>query len=180
MFRTDTTQQKAPDLPKGFTWLNTDVPLSLEKLKGHVVVIDFWTYCCINCMHTLPDLEWIEKNYQNQPVVIIGVHSAKFYNEQEADNIKEAIGRYEIGHPVVVDRDMSIWRSYNVGGWPTIVVLDPKGSIAYQQSGEGQRENLDDVISVLLERHGRLGTLDSRRPGRQNYTIELALGSCSP
>jgi thiol-disulfide isomerase/thioredoxin len=144
---------KAKDFPKGFVWLNNDSPLSLEALKGHVVILDFWTYCCINCMHTLPDLEWIEKKYHGKPVVVIGVHSAKFNNEQEAENIREAIGRYEIGHPVIVDRNMEIWQSYGVSGWPTIVVIDPKGNVVYQQSGEGQRENLDDVISVLLERN---------------------------
>lgn len=144
---------KAKDFPKGFTWLNTDRPLSLNDLKGHVVVIDFWTYCCINCMHTLPDLEWIEKKYQGRPVIVIGVHSAKFNNEQEAGNIREAIGRYEISHPVVVDRDMEIWQSYNVSGWPTIAIIDPKGNVVYQQSGEGQRENIDDVIAVLLDRN---------------------------
>src|SRR5919198_1688558 len=112
MFRnTGTIQSKAQDFPKGFTWLNTYRPLSLDDLKGHVVVLDFWTYCCINCMHTLPDLEWIEKKYQGRPVVVIGVHSAKFNNEQEAENIKEAIGRYEISHPVIADRNMEIWQS---------------------------------------------------------------------
>lgn len=150
---------KAKDFPKGFTWLNTDRPLSLDDLKGHVIVLDFWTYCCINCMHTVPDLEWIEKKYHGRPVVVIGVHSAKFNNEQEAENITEAIGRYEIGHPVIVDRDMAIWQSYSVSGWPTIAVVDPKGNLVYQQSGEGQRENLDDIIGVLLERHKEQGTL---------------------
>lgn len=144
---------KAKDFPKGFVWINTDRPLSLADLKGYVVVLDFWTYCCINCMHTLPDLDWIEKKYSDKPVVVIGVHSAKFDNEQEAENIREAIGRYEINHPVIADRNMEIWQSYDVSGWPTIVVVDPKGNVVYQQSGEGQRENLDDVISILLERN---------------------------
>jgi len=147
---------KAKDFPEGFTWLNTDRPLSLDDLKGHVIVLDFWTYCCINCMHTLPDLEWIEKKYGSRPVIVIGVHSAKFNNEQEAENIREAIGRYEISHPVIVDRNMAIWQSYGVSGWPTIAIIDPKGNLVYQQSGEGQRENLDDVISVLLERHKKM------------------------
>jgi thiol-disulfide isomerase/thioredoxin len=150
---------KAKDFPKGFTWLNTDRPLSLDDLKGQIVVLDFWTYCCINCMHTLPDLEWVEKKYRGRPVVVIGVHSAKFNNEQEAENITEAIGRYEISHPVIVDRDMAVWQSYSVSGWPTIAVIDPKGNLVYQQSGEGQRENLDDIIGVLLERHKEQGTL---------------------
>jgi len=80
--RPSLTNSKAKDFLDGFTWLNTDRPLSLEKdLKGHIVVLDFWTYCCINCMHTLPDLEWVEKKYHDRPVVVIGVHSAKFNNE---------------------------------------------------------------------------------------------------
>ncbi|MEW6604749.1 MAG: thioredoxin-like domain-containing protein [Thermoproteota archaeon] len=154
MFRRPSlVNSKAKDFPKGFVWLNTDRPLSLVDLKGHVVVLDFWTYCCINCMHTLPDLEWIEKKYHGKPVVVIGVHSAKFNNEQEVENIREAIGRYEISHPVIADRNMEIWQSYGVSGWPTLVVIDPKGNVVYQQSGEGQRENLDDVISILLERN---------------------------
>jgi thiol-disulfide isomerase/thioredoxin len=150
---------KAPDFPKGFTWFNTDKPLSLGDLNGQVVILDFWTYCCINCMHTIPDLEWIEKKYHDKPVIIIGVHSAKFSNEQEVDNIKEAIRRYEIHHPVIADRNMAIWQAHNVAGWPTLVVIDPRGNVVYRQSGEGQREYLEDIISVLLEQHERLGTI---------------------
>jgi thiol-disulfide isomerase/thioredoxin len=150
---------KAKEFPEGFAWLNTDRTLSLADLQGHIVVLDFWTYCCINCMHTLPDLEWIDKKYHGRPVIVIGVHSAKFNNEHDAENIGEAIGRYEISHPVIVDRNMAIWQSYGVSGWPTIAVIDPKGNVVYQQSGEGQRENLDDVVGVLLERHEKQGTL---------------------
>ncbi|WP_415282866.1 thioredoxin-like domain-containing protein [Candidatus Nitrososphaera sp. FF02] len=150
---------KAKEFPTGFAWLNTDRPLSLESLKGHVVVLDFWTYCCINCMHTLPTLDLLEKKYRDKPVVFVGVHSAKFFNEQQAENVKEAIGRYEIGHPVLVDQDMKVWRSYNVSAWPTIMIIDPKGNVVYQQAGEGQRDELDDVIGVLLEQHGKAGTL---------------------
>ncbi|HEY7507902.1 MAG TPA: thioredoxin-like domain-containing protein [Nitrososphaera sp.] len=150
---------KAKEFPAGFAWLNTDRPLSLEGLKGHIVVLDFWTYCCINCMHTLPTLDLLEKKYRNKPVVFVGVHSAKFFNEQQAENVKEAIGRYEIGHPVLVDQEMKVWRSYNVSAWPTIMIIDPKGNVVYQQAGEGQRDELDDVIGVLLEQHQKAGTL---------------------
>jgi thiol-disulfide isomerase/thioredoxin len=132
-----TVQSKAHDFPKGFTWLNIDRPLSLGDLKGHIIVLDFWTYCCINCMNTLTDLDWIEEKYCGQPVIVIEVHSAKFHNEQEVKNVSEAISRYEIDHPVIVDRNMAIWQSYDVSGWPTLVVIDQKGNIVYQQSGEG-------------------------------------------
>lgn len=150
---------KAHEFPKNFKWLNTKEQLSLDKLKGHVVILDFWTYCCINCMHTLPDLAKIEQKYRWKRVVVIGVHSAKFFNEQDANNIEQAILRYEIEHPVIVDQNMQIWQSYGASGWPTIVIIDPAGNIVYKQSGEGQREYIEDVIDVLLEKHGKAGTL---------------------
>lgn len=151
--------QKAHEFPTNFTWLNTKEPLSLEKLKGHVVVLDFWTYCCINCMHMLPELAKIEQKYSDKPVVVIGVHSAKFFNEQDPDNIMQAINRYEIEHPVIVDKNMKVWQSYGVSGWPTFVIIDPVGNVVYQASGEGQRENIEDVLDILLEKHARAGTL---------------------
>jgi thiol-disulfide isomerase/thioredoxin len=104
---------KASEL-KGKAWLNVSRPLSLEDLKGKVVIIDFWTYGCINCIHVLPDLKKIEKQYAGRPVVVIGCHSAKFENEQETDNIKSAVLRYGITHPVVVDDEMAIWNNYGV------------------------------------------------------------------
>lgn len=150
---------KAHEFPAGFTWLNTKEPLSLQKLGGHIIVLDFWTYCCINCMHMLPELAKMEKKYHDRPVIVIGVHSAKFHNEQNAENIMEAIKRYEIEHPVIVDKNMQIWQSYGVSGWPTFVIIDPIGNVVYHASGEGQRENIEDVIDVLLEKHAKAGTL---------------------
>lgn len=154
---------KAPEFPSGFDWLNTKEPLSLEKLKGHVLVLDFWTYCCINCMHTLPVLAQLEKKYHDKPVVFIGVHSAKFFNEQDKNNIEQAVGRYEISHPVIVDKEMSIWRQYGVNGWPTIAIVDPNGTLVYRQSGEGQKEMIEDIVDVLLEKHEKNHTL-AREP----------------
>ena len=150
---------KAQEFPKDFQWLNTKEPLSLEKLQGHVVVLDFWTYCCINCMHTLPDLAKLEQKYRGKPVVIVGIHSAKFFNEKDTNNITQAILRYEIEHPVIVDKKMQIWQSYGVSGWPTIVIIDPAGNVVYKQSGEGQREYIEDVIDALLEKYAKAGTL---------------------
>ena len=150
---------KAPEFPPNFDWINSNESLSLEKLRGHVVVLDFWTYCCINCMHTLPVLAELEKRYEGKPVVFIGVHSAKFFNEQDRNNIAQAVRRYEISHPVLVDRQMTVWQKYEVSGWPTIVIIDPSGTMVYKQSGEGQREILQDTIDVLLENHGKRGGL---------------------
>ncbi|TBR07940.1 MAG: redoxin domain-containing protein [Candidatus Nitrosotenuis sp.] len=150
---------KAPDFPENFEWINTDEPLNFSKLKGSVVVLDFWTYCCINCMHTLPTLAQLEKKYRGKPVVFIGVHSGKFFTEQESGNVKSAVARYEIEHPVVVDREMQIWGKFQVNAWPTILIIDPTGTIVYKQSGEGQRDEIDDTIEVLLQNHSKKGTL---------------------
>lgn len=150
---------KAPEFPPNFDWINSNEPLSLEKLRGHVVVLDFWTYCCINCMHTLPVLAQLERRYEEKPVVFIGVHSAKFFNEQDRNNIEQAVRRYEILHPVLVDKQMAVWQKYEVSGWPTIVIIDPSGTIVYKQSGEGQKEIIQDTIDVLLENHGKRGGL---------------------
>ena len=150
---------KAPEFPQNFDWLNTDSALSLSKLRGHVVVLDFWTYCCINCMHTLPTLARLEKAYSGKPVVFVGVHSGKFFSEQETKNVQSAVLRYEIEHPVVVDRQMQIWQGFGVQAWPTIIILDPNGNVVYHQSGEGQYDTIADTIDVLLEKYGQKDAL---------------------
>ncbi len=150
---------KAPEFPSDFDWVNTKDSLSLEKLRGHIIVLDFWTYCCINCMHTLPILADLEKKYDDKPVAFIGVHSAKFFNEKDRKNIEQAVMRYEILHPVLVDKEMTVWNKFGVSGWPTIVIIDPNGTLVYRQSGEGQRESIEDTIDVLLEKHEKLHTL---------------------
>lgn len=155
---------KAPEFPAGFDWINTDEPLSISKLRGNVVVLDFWTYCCINCMHTLPTLATLEKKYEGRPVVFIGVHSGKFTAEQEAQNVSNAVLRYEIRHPVLVDRRMHVWNLFSVNAWPTIVVIDPNGMVIAKQSGEPQADMLSDVIDVLIEKHAGKGTLAREPP----------------
>src|SRR6516162_7580908 len=126
----------APELDGGIAWLNTSGPIRLRDLRGKIVLLDFWTFCCINCIHTLPDLARLEKKYPNQ-LVVIGVHSAKFDNEKNSDSIRKAILRYEIGHPVVNDADMKIWQAYDVHSWPTLYLIDPEGKIVGRGSGEG-------------------------------------------
>lgn len=153
---------RAPELDAGIAWLNTDRPLLIGgALRGQVVVLDFWTYCCINCIHILPDLKFLEEKYADEPVTFIGVHSAKFSNEASRDTIRQAILRYEIAHPVVVDDDMRIWRSYAVRSWPTVVVIDPRGYVVGQFAGEGNRQWLDDRIRETLAQARRDGTLGS-------------------
>src|SRR5262249_1444644 len=132
--------------------------LNLHDLRGKVVVLDFWTLCCINCIHVLPDLAKLEKKYANQ-LVVIGVHSAKFDNEKNSESIRKAILRYEISHPVVNDANMKIWRSYGVNSWPTLWVIDPEGYLVGRGSGEGLGEPLDNLIARLIKVHREKKTL---------------------
>ena len=150
---------KAPSLDGGKEWLNTSGEITLKDLRGKVVLIDFWTYCCINCMHVLPDLAYLEKKYPNE-LVVIGCHSAKFDNEKETDNIRRAIQRYEIKHPVINDANMTVWRKYGVRAWPSMVLIDPEGNYCGHLSGEGNRELLDKVLERVIAYHRAKGTLD--------------------
>lgn len=138
----------APDFPSGMEWLNTERPLSLRDLRGKIVLLDFWTYCCINCMHIIPDLKKLEAKYANQ-LVVIGVHSAKFQNEKGTEQIRQAILRYEIEHPVVNDRDFEIWQSYTARAWPTLVLINPKGKVVGSHSGEGIYDIFDKAIGQM-------------------------------
>jgi thiol-disulfide isomerase/thioredoxin len=140
----------APDFPSGIEWLNTERPLSLRDLRGKVVLLDFWTYCCINCMHIIPDLKRLEAKYANQ-LVVIGVHSAKFTTEKGTDNIRQAILRYEIEHPVINDKDFEVWQSYTARAWPTLVLINPKGRVIGSHSGEGIYEMFDQAIGQTVD-----------------------------
>src|SRR5918911_3856854 len=152
---------RAPELTGARSWLNTDKPLSLAALKGKVVLLDFWTYGCINCIHIIPDLKRLEAKYPNN-LVVIGVHSAKFDIEKETENIRRIILRYEIEHPVVNDADFKIWRAYAVNAWPTLVLIDPAGYVVGMASGEGYYDALDRAVGQLVEEFKRRGALDER------------------
>lgn len=143
----------------GAGWLNVSGPIELPDLRGKIVVVDFWTFCCINCMHILPDLKFLEHKYPRE-LVVIGVHSAKFNNEKDTENIRRAILRYEIEHPVVNDSQMAIWRRCGVNSWPTLAVIDPDGKLVRGFSGEGHREDLDAIIGKLIAYHAANGTLE--------------------
>jgi DNA-binding beta-propeller fold protein YncE len=151
----------APELEGGVAWLNTAGPVRLKDLRGKVVVLDFWTLCCINCIHTLPDLARLEKKYPNE-LVVIGVHAAKFDNEKSTESIRKAILRYEIGHPVVNDAQMRIWEAYNASSWPSLYLIDPEGYLVARGSGEGLYEPLDRAIAALIKEHKAKKTLNER------------------
>ena len=152
---------RAPDFTGADAWLNTDgdKPVSIKDLRGRVVLVDFWTYCCINCMHVFPDLHYLERKYKDQPVVVIGVHSGKFDQEKDADHIRQAVLRHNITHPVAVDSEYKIWNAYTVDAWPTLMLIDPKGYIVAEWSGEGHRDAIDKKIAALLDEGKKAGTL---------------------
>jgi thiol-disulfide isomerase/thioredoxin len=144
--------QKAPELEGGVGWFNTEKPITLAgDLKGKIVLLDFWTFCCINCMHVIPDLIRLEKKYPKE-LVVIGVHSAKFENEKDSDAILQAILRYDIEHPVVNDANFKIWNKYGARGWPHFTLIDPEGNIVGHASGEGQYEVFVNAIDATIKK----------------------------
>lgn len=151
----------APELTGGVEWLNTANPIRIKDLRGKIVILDFWTLCCINCIHTLPDLAKLEKKYANE-VVVIGVHSAKFDNEKDTNSIRKAILRYEITHPVVNDANRKIWDTYETESWPTLVVIDPEGNLVGKGQGEGLYEAVDSLVTKLIKVHREKKTLDEK------------------
>ncbi len=143
----------------GVAWINVSGPIKLKDLKGKVVLVDFWTYCCINCMHILPDLAKLEEKYKNQ-LVVIGVHSPKFPAEQETRNIRSKVAEYHIQHPVVNDADQTIWNTFGANSWPTLVLIDTQGKPVGRISGEGHLEVLDKAIGQVIDAARKAGTLD--------------------
>jgi DNA-binding beta-propeller fold protein YncE len=152
---------RAPELSGGNGWFNIDRPLKLSELRGKIVLLDFWTYCCINCIHIVPELKKLEAKYPNE-LVVIGVHSAKFLNEKDSQNIRQAILRYEIEHPVVNDSDFSIWSNYGVRAWPTLALVDPEGYVCNAFSGEGNYEAIDAAIGQLITDYRAKGKLNEQ------------------
>jgi len=150
---------RAPEITGGRGWLNTDKPLSIAALKGKVVLLDFWTYGCINCIHIIPDLKKLEGKYANQ-LVVIGVHSAKFQNEKETENIRRIILRYEIEHPVYNDSEYAVWQSYGVRAWPTQVLIDPAGYVIGGVSGEGNYDVIDQTVAKVIDEFRKKGGLN--------------------
>jgi len=164
------TRVRAPELTGGRGWLNTDKPLTLAALKGKVVLLDFWTYGCINCIHIIPDLKRLEHKYPNQ-LVVIGVHSAKFENEKDTENIRRIILRYELEHPVYNDAEYKVWQSYGVRAWPTQILIDPAGYVIGAVSGEGNYDLIDQVVAKVVDEFRKRGELNEEP---LNLTLERA------
>lgn len=168
----------APEIIPGGEWFNTD-PLKLADLKGKVVVVDFWTYTCINCIRTLPYLNSWHEAYADDGLVIIGVHTPEFEFEKDADNLAEAIADFDIKYPVVQDNDYSTWRAYKNRYWPAKYIIDKNGLIRYHHFGEGEYDETEAIIRELLAEDGSQVTGSANAPDEgQNYarTPETYLG----
>ncbi|MFQ5941938.1 MAG: thioredoxin-like domain-containing protein [Anaerolineales bacterium] len=149
----------APEFPDGLDWLNTEQPLAIADLRGKVVLLDFWTYGCINCMHNFPGLKQLEAEYANE-LVVVGVHSAKFENEGDTENIRQIILRYDLEHPVINDHEFTVWNTWGARAWPTLVLIDPSGNVVGGHSGEGVYPVFKPVIAALVKEFDEVKILD--------------------
>jgi len=157
----------APEFPTDVDWINVSAPITLESLRGKIVLLDFWTYGCINCIHMIPTLERLEERY-GDALLVIGVHSAKFENEGDTENIRQIVQRYGLQHPVINDSGFRVWQTYSVRAWPSFVLIDPRGNILAMQAGEIPFDAFDRVIGGMAEYFESIGELN-RDP------LELAL-----
>ncbi|MFJ3778011.1 NHL domain-containing thioredoxin family protein [Streptomyces sp. NPDC090075] len=150
---------RAPELVGKGGWLNTgDRQYTLADLRGRIVVLDFWTFCCINCLHVLDELRELEERHRDT-VVIIGVHSPKFVHEAEHRAVVDAVERYGVEHPVLDDPELATWKQYAVRAWPTLVVIDPEGYVVAQHAGEGHAHAIARLVEELEAEHEAKGTL---------------------
>lgn len=159
----------APSLPIGLDWLNTSRPLTFADLRGKVVLLEFWTYGCINCIQTIPQLKMLEEKYGDE-LVIIGVHAAKFPHEAETENIRRIIQRYELEHPVINDKDYAVAKLYGAHIWPTFEFINPTGEYLGGYAGVMSYNQLDRLIGEIIEEFDARGLIDRTPLG---LTLEM-------
>jgi thiol-disulfide isomerase/thioredoxin len=138
----------APEFAKG-VWVNSD-PLTLDKLRGRVVLVEFWTFGCDNCRNTLPSVKEWDARYRDRGFTIVGVHTPETQSEYVADNVRREVPSLGIKYPIVTDNDYTTWKAYGVEAWPTMFVLDKQGRIRWLHVGEGRYEETENVIKALL------------------------------
>ena len=175
----DSTRAQAPEIIAGGDWFNSE-PLSLSQLKGKVILVDFWTYSCINCIRTLPYLRDWHQKYADKGLVIIGVHSPEFEFEKKASNVAQAIEDFDLQYPIVQDNNFSTWKSYQNKYWPAKYLIDRNGKIRYTHFGEGKYQETEQIIQQLIQETG--ANLNEIVVSEQSYqtfskTPELYLGS---
>ncbi|MBN2503627.1 MAG: redoxin domain-containing protein [Anaerolineales bacterium] len=154
-------EHRAPEIPAGLEWLNVDQPLTIhEDLKGKIVLLDFWTSGCVNCMHVIPELKRLEAEYPDS-LVVIGIHSGKFQAEGEIESLRQAVVRYGIEHPVVNDKRFVVWRDYNARAWPSLFLIDPQGNAIGYHMGEGVYDVFQPIIDVMDKEYTASGVIDT-------------------
>lgn len=164
----DMFKNPAPELIPGGQWLNSE-PLTLQQLKGKVVLVDFWTYSCINCIRTFPYIQSWHEKYKDSGLVIIGVHTPEFEFEKKAENVAKAIADFGLTYAVMQDNDFSTWRAYKNRYWPAKYFIDAKGNIRDMHFGEGDYEQSEQIIRDLLTEAGY--TLPGEEPAQPDYQI---------
>jgi sugar lactone lactonase YvrE len=153
---------RAPELTGSGGWIGTGgTDLTLAQLRGRIVVLDFWTFCCVNCLHVLDELRPLEQRFADV-LEVIGVHSPKFAHEADHEALVAAVERYEVHHPVLDDPELTTWSQYAVRAWPTLCVVDPEGYLVHVASGEGHGEGLARLVEELVDEHSAKGTLRRR------------------
>lgn len=160
LHRTDASGFRAPEIPEGLAWLNVERPLSIhDDLHGKVVLLDFWTLGCVNCQHVIPDERRLREEF-GDALVVIGVHSGKYDAERTTEQIRAAVQRFGIDHPVVNDADFAVWNRYGVDAWPTLIVIDPVGMVRGVHRGEGVYQVLAPAIREIIGAFRARGDLD--------------------
>jgi thiol-disulfide isomerase/thioredoxin len=150
---------RAAELTGAGGWLNTGgKSLTRADLRGKIVLLDFWAFCCVNCLHVIEELRPLEERYADV-LVIVGVHSPKFPHEADHQALAAAVERYEVHHPVLDDPDLRTWQEYAVRAWPTLVLIDPEGYVVAMAAGEGHADGLSRIIDELVAEHDARGTL---------------------
>lgn len=144
---------RAPEFPKGLPWVNSKA-LTMKRLTGKVVLLDFWTYSCVNCIRTLPHLKRWHDTYKDKGLVIIGVHTPEFDFEKDQENVEKAITDFQLEYPIVLDADYKIWNLYANRWWPRKFLIDAEGSIVYDHIGEGGYAETEQAIQKALVQGG--------------------------
>ena len=160
---------RAPEL-HGRGWLNTGgESFSVTDFRGRFLLLDFWAFCCINCLHVLDELRPVEEKHAGE-LVVVGVHSPKFVHEADPDALVAAVERYAVGHPVLDDPELETWQAYTARAWPTLVLVDPEGYVVAQYAGEGHAHAIEALLGELREEHLAKGTL---QPGDSPYVAPV-------
>ena len=161
---------RAPEL-RGRGWLNTGgTSYSIGDFRGRFLLLDFWAFCCVNCLHVLDELRPLEEKYDGE-LVVVGVHSPKFVHEADPEALRAAVERYQVDHPVLDDPELTTWQAYTARAWPTLVLVDPEGYVVAQYAGEGHLHAIDSLVATLRAEHLENGTL---QPGDSPYVAPPA------